>query len=133
MAGVIELANPRSMLGKKPVREPLSAATKFSASLDRRSENISVLAIVITELKFGNIERHIFPAHFVKSADYAALEDRPEALNGLSMDCSDDVFAPCMVHSGMRIFAVKTLVTSPLVSAEQTDFMRDRFTDEGFQ
>jgi hypothetical protein len=54
-----------------------------SASFYRRPENIRVLPIVIAELELGNIERHIFPAHFVEGADYTALEDRPESFNGL--------------------------------------------------
>jgi hypothetical protein len=90
-------------------------------SLDRRSENVRVLPVVIAELELSNIERHVFAAHFVECADHAALEDRPETFNGLSMDCPDDILAPGMVHSGMRIFAVKTLITSPLISAKQAD------------
>jgi hypothetical protein len=70
------------------------------ASLNRRSENISVLPIIIAELKFGNIERHIFSAHFVERADYAALEDRPEALDGLSMNRANDILAIRMIDDG---------------------------------
>jgi hypothetical protein len=58
----------------------------FSASFDRRSEDVSVLPIVITELELCNIKRHIFAAHFVECADHAALEDRPESFDGLGMD-----------------------------------------------
>ena len=50
---------------------------------DSRSENNGVKSVVIAELKFCNGERHIFGAHFVERADYTALEDRPEAFNGL--------------------------------------------------
>src|ERR1700730_8870010 len=99
-------------------------------SLDRCSENVRVLPVVVTELELGDVERHVFTAHFVERADNAALEDRPEAFDGLSMDCADDVLASSMVHSGVRIFAVKTLVTGPLVCAEQTAFVRDRFSDK---
>ena len=56
---------------------------KFSTPLDRRSENVHVLTIVISELEFGDIERHIFAAHFVKRADHAALEDRPKAFDSI--------------------------------------------------
>ena len=96
-------------------------------SLDRRSENVRVSPIVIAELELGNIERHIFAAHFVECADNTAFEDRPEAFDGLSMDCSDDVLAPGMVHSGMREVFAKTLIASPLISAEQTDLCGNRF------
>jgi hypothetical protein len=101
------------------------------ASLDRRSENVRVLAIVVAKLELGNIERHICPAHFVECADHAALEDRPEAFNRLSMDCANDILAPRMVNDAMRIFTVKTLVANPLIGTEQANFMRDCFADEG--
>src|ERR1700737_2098215 len=73
------------------------------ASSDCRSENIRVLSIVVAELKLSDVERHIFAAHFMERSDYTALEYRPKAFDGLSMDCSDDVLAPGVVHSGMRI------------------------------
>jgi hypothetical protein len=38
------------------------------ASFDCRSENVRVLPVIIAELELGNIERHIFPAHFVECA-----------------------------------------------------------------
>jgi hypothetical protein len=50
-------------------------------SIDRRSKDISIHAIIITELEFCNIERHIFSAHFVECADHAVFEYRP----GLSL------------------------------------------------
>jgi hypothetical protein len=50
------------------------------ASANRRSENVRITAVVISELKFGDIQRHIFGTHFVECADNAALEDRPKTL-----------------------------------------------------
>jgi hypothetical protein len=103
------------------------------ASLNRRSEDVSVFPVIISELELGNIERHVFAAHLVERADHTALEDRPEAFDGLSMDCSDDIFTPGMVHSGMGEVFAKALVTGPLIGAEQADFVRDRFMNEGLQ
>jgi hypothetical protein len=61
------------------------------AFFDRHSEDVRVQAIIIAELEFSDIERHVFSAHFVECADYAAFEDRPEAFDGLCMDGADDV------------------------------------------
>jgi hypothetical protein len=72
------------------------------ASPNRRSENIRGLPVVIAELKLGNIERHVFAAHFVERADHTALEDRPEAFDCLSVDCANDVLAPRMVNGSVR-------------------------------
>jgi hypothetical protein len=104
---------------------------RLLTSLDRRSENVRVLPVIVTELELGNIQRHIFSAHFVKCADDAALENRPEAFDGLSVDRADDILASGVINDTMRVFAVKPLVARPLVSAKQTDFVRDRFADEG--
>jgi hypothetical protein len=52
----------------------------FSASLNRRSENVIIEAVVISELKFRDVQRHVFGAHLVERAHHAALEDRPKAL-----------------------------------------------------
>src|ERR1700730_9711080 len=101
-----------------------------SASFDCRSENVNVLPVVVSELELSNIQRHIFAAHFVECADYAALENRPEAFDGLRVDCADDVLASGMINNAMRIFAVKPLVAWPLIGAKQADFMGAGFGDE---
>src|SRR5580700_39008 len=47
----------------------------------RRSENIGIEPIVVAELKFSDVERHIFGGHFVEGADNAALgKSRPSNL-----------------------------------------------------
>jgi hypothetical protein len=88
----------------------LAVSAWFLASLDRRPENVRVLPVVISELEFRNIERHIFAAHFVERADYAALEDRPEAFNGLSVNCSYDILTFGVVNDAMWIFAVSRAI-----------------------
>jgi hypothetical protein len=102
-----------------------------SAPLDRRSEDICVLPVVVTELEFCNIERHIFPAHFVECADHATLEDRPKAFDGLSVDRSDDILTARMVNSRVWIIPIKRIVAGILIGAKQADLMGDGFADEG--
>jgi hypothetical protein len=65
--------------GKREKRQALGALLVLT-SFDRRSENIRVLPIVIAELELGDIEWHVFTAHFMERANHAALENRPEAL-----------------------------------------------------
>jgi hypothetical protein len=72
-----------------------------------------------------------FRPHFVEGADYAALENRPKSFNGLSVDRADNILASSVVNDAMWIFAVKTLVASPLIGAKQADFMGNGFADEG--
>jgi hypothetical protein len=101
------------------------------ASLDRSPEYIRVLPIIIAELELGDIQRHIFPAHFVECADHAAFEDRPKALDGLSMNCADDILASCMVNSRVWIILVERVVAGILIGAKQADLVGDGFSNEG--
>jgi hypothetical protein len=96
----------------------------ISTSLDRRSENVRVAPVIIAELKLGNIERHIFAAHFVERADHAALENRPKAFDGLRVNCTDNILTSRMVNSRERI------VAWILIGAKQADPVRHRFADE---
>jgi len=81
-----------------------------SAPINRGPEDIRVFPIIIAELELGNIEQHIFAAHFVKCADDAALEDRPKAFDGLSMDGTDDILTSRMVNSRMWVITVERIV-----------------------
>jgi hypothetical protein len=56
------------------------------ASADRGSENI----VIVFQLKFRDVERHIFAADAVKCADNAAFENRPEAFNRVGVNRGDD-------------------------------------------
>jgi hypothetical protein len=101
-----------------------------STSLDRRSENVRILPVIISELKLGDIERHIFAAHFVECADHAALEDRPKAFNRVGMDCADNVLASSMINSRVWIVLIERIVGWILIGTKQADSVRHRFADE---
>jgi hypothetical protein len=97
------MQQPESPLKDLVRTQKLFSARSFLASLDRRSENVRVLQIVIGELEFGNIERHVFAApFFVVRANHAALENRPETLDGLSVDCADDILPPLHLQRGSQ-------------------------------
>ena len=52
------------------------ASDHVSAACYRRSKDIDVLAVVMPELEFSNVERQIFAADLVIGADNAALGQR---------------------------------------------------------
>jgi hypothetical protein len=56
----------------------------ISASANCRTKDIRVCAIVVPELKLGNVQRKIFVTDFVKRVNHSALEDGPETLNSVS-------------------------------------------------
>ncbi len=92
------------------------------ASPDRLSENVLVHPVVIPELKLGNVEREILAADFVECADHAALNQRPETFDCLSMNRANNVLADRMVNARVWVITVKRIVASPLIGAKQTDF-----------
>src|SRR5580704_1999615 len=61
------------------------------APANRRSENVSVEAVVVPELKLCNVQRHIFATHFVETANNTALENAPEAFNRVGVNGTDNV------------------------------------------
>ena len=51
------------------------------ATPNRFAENVRVQPVVVPELKFRDVQRHIFGADLVKAANDTAFEDAPEALD----------------------------------------------------
>jgi len=100
------------------------------ASRDRRSENIRILPVIVSELEFRDVQGHIFAAHFVERADYAALEDRPEAFDGLCVDRANDILPSRMVNSRVWVILIERIVAWILIRAKQADPVRHRFADE---
>jgi hypothetical protein len=104
-----------------------------SAFLNRRSKDVFIHAVVIPELEFRDIQRHVFLTDLVESADDPALEDRPEAFDGLGVDCADDVLSGSVIDNGVGVFFAEAVVPLPLIGAEQTDFGGDSFVNEAGQ
>src|ERR1700730_13957835 len=100
------------------------------ASADCRSEDVRILTIVVAELKLRNVQRHVFGAHFVERAHHAALEDRPEAFDCLSVNRTNNVLTVGLIDDGVRIFLIEFYVAEPLIGAEQAYIVRDGFADK---
>ena len=90
------------------------------ASRDSGPEDVVVVPVVIPKLKLGDVERQIFGADFVERADDAALEDRPEAFDGLSVYRANNILASGVINDAMRIVS-KVLITNPLIGAGQAN------------
>jgi hypothetical protein len=99
-----------------------------------RSKNICVLAVVVAELKFRDIQWKVLFADVVEGADNAAFEDAPKALNRVRVDRANDVIAARMVDSNvLRKFFVQVLVANPLIRNQQANLVRDSFLHETFE
>ena len=113
--------------------EPVPQRSSFSARAHSCSEDVRIVPVVIPELKLGDIERQVLGADLVEGADHAALNEAPEAFDGLGVDCAHHVLALAVVNGGVREFLVQELVADPLVRAEQAHLVRYRLPDEGAQ
>ena len=109
------------------------ASDHASAACYRLPENIGVMPIIVTELELRDVERHVFLADLVECADNAALNQRPKALDCLSVNRADDIFASGVVNRLVRIFLTQMLVSDPLIGAKQADLVRDCLSNKAFQ
>jgi hypothetical protein len=101
-----------------------------SAPCYRGTEDVLVVTIVIAPLEFGDIQRQIFAADFVETAHDAALQERPETINRLSMDRAIDVLASAMPHDTMPF---QLAISRMIISRDQANFFRNGFADEAVQ
>jgi hypothetical protein len=105
------------------------ASSCASASCYRHSEDVGVVAIVVLELAFRDVERQIFCADLVVAADNRPLEDRPEAFNRVCVNGADDIFADLMLHGLMRVVA-HSFERKAFIRRQQADLAGNRFADE---
>ncbi len=101
-----------------------------SATCYRRAENVGVAPVVIAPFKFRDVQRQIFAADFVETAHDTAFQQRPEAIDSLSMDGAVDILASAVPNGAVFLqFAISWV----FISRNQADFFRDRFADEAVQ
>src|SRR5437016_1487975 len=99
-------------------------------SPDCFAKDVFIASVVVSELKFRDVERHVFGADFVEGADNAALKDAPEALDGVGMDSTDDVLALCVIDDTVRELFAERAIAAPCIGAEQADFLGNRAAHE---
>jgi hypothetical protein len=97
------------------------------------AENIGIAAVVVAELKFRDVERHVFLADLVERADDATFEDAPEALNRVCVNGTDNVLVGAVVDRDVGIFACEVTITACVIGAKQTDFVRHGFVHKSFE
>src|SRR5690348_11127333 len=118
-----------------PIARLLLRESDALTRLNRCSENVVVLAIVVAERELGNVERQVFRANFMECSHHAALEDRPEAFDGIRMNGAVDVLTASVIdglvrEAAARIAATDQTVCGPLIGADQRDATRHSFAHE---
>src|ERR1700730_17549874 len=101
-----------------------------SATCYRRAEDVRIVTVVIAPFEFRNIQRQIFAANFVEAAHNTAFQQRPEAVDCLSVHRAVNILASAMPNSTVFLqFAISWII----VSRDQANFFRDRFANEAVQ
>jgi hypothetical protein len=103
----------------------------MSAPINDRAEDIRIHPIVVSELKFGDVQRQIFVAHLVECSDHAAFENRPKALNRVRVHRADNILPKVVLDALARILS-QAIVNLIGVGGEQAHFFRNHLADERF-
>lgn len=112
--------------------ENAPVATGVSAARYSHTENVCIVPIVVPELKLRDVQRQIFLADFVECPHDAAFQQRPKAVDCLSVDGADDVLTNGVTDHAVRVFPGKAAIGSHVVSCEQADLFGHRFPNEAF-
>jgi hypothetical protein len=70
----------------------------------RGPEYVGVISVIVSELEFSDVQMQILFADLMEGANDAALQDRPEAFDGLRVNSADDVLMRSVVWSLNRLF-----------------------------
>jgi hypothetical protein len=99
------------------------------ALIPRRSEDIGIRAIVVTELKLCHVKWQIFCADFVERADDAAFEYRPETFNRIRVYGTDDILTLLVLDRLAWIFC-QPVIDAAFIGREQADFVSNHLSHE---
>src|ERR1700687_2621600 len=96
------------------------ASSDASASCYRRSEDVGVLAVVMAELKLGEIQRQILLAYVVECPNYATLQERPERFDVVGVDLATHVLASRVRYGAVLVpQRFQIVISVMLVSRDQ--------------
>ena len=100
------------------------AVISKSTATDCYVENVSIEPIIIAELEFRDVQRHILATDFVERTNDAAFD---KSFNRLCVNCADDILLFRVIDNSVWILVAKMFVTDPFVSAKKADLARYGF------
>ena len=109
------------------------ASDRASAACYRGSENIDVLAVVVPELKFRDVQRQIFAAYLVIGADNTALKNAPKTFNRVGVDRADNVITAALADDLVRVGAIKETIAGMFIGREQANLVRHSLMHEAIK
>lgn len=101
----------------------------FLAPLNRCAKNIRVSAIIVAELKFSDVQRHIFGGHFVERADATTFENRPKTFNRVSVNRADHILLLAVINR-LVIVSSQAVINFAFISRQQANLVGNHFANE---
>ena len=108
------------------------ASDHASAQCYGSTEDVRVVPIVVAEFEFGDIQRQILPADLVKATHNAALQERPEAVDCLSVDNAINVLLLRVPNDAVRKGIPKIPIAGMFVSGDEADLFAQRSEQRPF-
>jgi hypothetical protein len=96
-------------------------------------EDIGVITIVIPKLELSNVQMQIFFADLVISSNNATLQDGPEALNRIGVNCADYMLTNGVVNGLVREAVLQPHIAGISICAEKANAVRYGFSHESFK
>ena len=109
------------------------ASDLASAHCYRVLENIGVQSVVITELKFRDVQRQVLPADLVEAAHNPALQQRPEAINGLRVHHAVNVLLLGMADEAVREVTFEVPIAGMFIGNEEANVIGDGLPNKPVQ
>lgn len=113
--------NPAYFFGWSHARSEAATSNPASEACCSRPENIGVVAVVIPELSLSDIQRQVLAADLVIAANDGPLKQRPEALNRVRVDRTDNVLLLGVRDRAVREIVAQIHVAAMFVGGEQAD------------
>ena len=117
----------------KPTMQQSTERFSQLASLHGSLENISIHTVVVPELELVYIKLNVFFTYAMVGANNAALEDRPEAFDGVCMNRTGNVLAFAVADHAMREVIADIPVSSVFIGGKQADLVAHSLADKAFQ
>lgn len=114
-----------------PASSEACASPQASEASDCIAKNINVLAVVIAELEFREIQRQVRFADVVICPQDSTLEQRPEVVNIGRVNIASHVFVAAMVHGAVLVSEFrKVSVAGMFIRRHQINLIADGLPDE---
>jgi hypothetical protein len=106
------------------------ASSVASASCYSTPENVGILAVVVTEGEFIQVQRQIFLGDIVVGADNSALQERPKVLDIRRVNFAAHVLALAMLDSLVRVEILQIGIADIFVGRDEADLICDGLFDK---